>query len=70
MEESCEYNQKQSKRKEIMNQINKQHELTINISPQSRNNIITNTTFFSMDVKTAKKVINFTHENSPVNRKC
>ena len=50
-----------------MNQINKQHELTINISPQSRNNIITNTTFFSMDVKTAKKVINFTHENRPVN---
>lgn len=49
-----------------MNQIKKQHELTINISAQSRSNTITNTTFFSMDVKTGKKIINFTHENEPV----
>jgi len=49
-----------------MNQVNKQHELTINISPQSRTNLITNTTFFSMDVKTGKKVINFTHNSAPL----
>jgi len=49
-----------------MSQVNKQHELTINISPGSRSNIITNTTFFTMDVRTAKKVINFTHESGPV----
>ena len=52
-----------------MNQLNnvlKTHELTIDISPQSRSNITTNTTFFSMDVNTGKKIINFTHENSPV----
>ena len=49
-----------------MNQVNKVHELTIEISPQSRTNIVTNTTFFSMDVETGKKVINFTHGGSPV----
>ena len=49
-----------------MNQVNKQHELTINISPTSRSNIMTNTTFFSMDVKTGKKIINFTHNNAPI----
>ena len=46
--------------------MNKQHELTINISAQSRTNLITNTTFFSMDVETAKKIINFTHNSAPV----
>ena len=50
-----------------MSQANKQHELTINISPANRSNIITNTTFFTMDVKTAKKIINFTQNNEPVN---
>ena len=50
----------------MANQVNKQHELTINISAQSRTNLITNTTFFSMDVETAKKIINFTHNNAPV----
>ena len=49
-----------------MSKVNKQHELRINISPANRSNIITNTTFFSMDVKTGKKVIHFTHENEPV----
>ena len=49
-----------------MNQVNKQHELTINISPANRSNIITNTTFFTQDVKTAKKIINFTQNNAPV----
>jgi len=49
-----------------MNQANKQHELTINISPQSRGNIMTNTTFFSMDVNTGKKIINFVQNNAPV----
>jgi len=49
-----------------MNQALKQHELTINISPQSRSNITTNTTFFSMDVKTGKKIINFVQNNQPV----
>ena len=49
-----------------MNKVNKQHELTINISPQTRGNITTNTTFFTMDVRTAKKVINFTHQGEPV----
>ena len=49
-----------------MNQVNKQHELTINISPGSRSNMVTNTTFFSMDVKTAKKIINFVQNNNPV----
>ena len=44
----------------------KLHEITININPQSRTNIITNTTFFSMDVKTGKKVINFTLDNEPL----
>ena len=44
----------------------KSHELTINISAQSRTNITTNTTFFSMDVNTGKKIINFTHENNSV----
>ena len=48
-----------------MSQAIKQHELTINISAQTRGNIITNTTFFTMDIKTAKKIINFTHENKP-----
>ena len=48
------------------NNVFKSHELTINISPQTRSNIVTNTTFFSMDVNTGKKIINFTHENSPV----
>lgn len=37
----------------------KQHELTIDVSPHARRNIITNTTFFSMDVATGKKRINF-----------
>ena len=46
-----------------MNEVYKLHELTINISPQTRTNIITNTTFFSMDIKTGKKVINFTLDN-------
>ena len=55
------------RRKQTMtNQALKKHELTINISPQSRTNIITNTTFFSMDVETGKKIINFTHDNTPV----
>ena len=49
-----------------MNGVNKRHELTINISPANRSNMVTNTTFFSMDVKTAKKVINFTHDNESV----
>jgi len=49
-----------------MSQVNKQHELTIDINPRSRTNIQTNTTFFSMDVNTAKKVINFTQNNEPV----
>ncbi|MCL2559285.1 MAG: BppU family phage baseplate upper protein [Turicibacter sp.] len=49
-----------------MNQVNKQHELTINISAGTRGNIVTNTTFFTMDVKTAKKIINFTHASGPV----
>ena len=49
-----------------MNKVIKQHELTINISAQSRTNIITNTTFFSMDINTGKKIINFTHNNTPV----
>jgi len=47
--------------------ITKQHELTINISPLSRTNIITNTTFFSMDVKTGKKIINFTRGDDALN---
>lgn len=38
----------------------KQHELTIDIGASSRTNIMTNTTFFTMDIKTGKKVINFT----------
>lgn len=41
-------------------QVYKLNELTIDISASSRTNIITNTTFFTMDVETAKKVINFT----------
>ncbi|MCL2559286.1 MAG: BppU family phage baseplate upper protein [Turicibacter sp.] len=50
-----------------MNEIvKKEHELTINISPATRSNIVTNTTFFSMDVETGKKIINFTHGNEPV----
>jgi|GEM_PF-3402106 len=52
---------------ETTNQVvKKEHELTINISPANRANIITNTTFFSMDVETGKKIINFTHDNDPV----
>ena len=44
----------------------KLHELTINVSSQSRTNMVTNTTFFTMDVGTAKKIINFTIENEPL----
>jgi len=46
--------------------VKKEHELTINISPANRSNLVTNTTFFSMDVETGKKIINFTHDNEPV----
>ena len=49
-----------------MNQAKKLHELTINVSSQSRTNLITNTTFFTMDVQTGKKIINFTLENEPL----
>jgi len=42
-----------------MMQVSKKHELMIDVSATSRSNIITNTTFFSMDVNTGKKVINF-----------
>jgi len=46
--------------------VKKEHELTINISPANRTNIVTNTTFFTMDVETGKKTINFTSDNEPV----
>jgi len=49
-----------------VNKVLKSHELTLDINPRSRTNIATSTTFFSMDVNTAKKVINFTHNNEPV----
>jgi len=48
----------------MSNQI-KRHELTIDISARSRTNIITNTTFFSMDVETGEKIINFTLDGHP-----
>jgi len=47
-------------------QINKVHELDINITAQSRTNVVTNTDFFTMDVETAKKIINFTSEGEPL----
>lgn len=46
--------------------MNKFHELTIDISAVSRQNITTNTTFFTMDVATAKKYINFTLNGEPL----
>ena len=49
-----------------MEHAKKLHELTINVSSQSRTNLITNTTFFTMDVQTGKKIINFTLENEPL----
>jgi len=56
-----------TKTNETTNQVaKKEHELTINISPANRGNLVTNTTFFSMDVETGKKIINFTHDNEPV----
>ena len=44
----------------------KKHELTINISPSNRSQIVTNTTFFSMDVATGKKIIYFVNDERPV----
>lgn len=50
-----------------MSKVNKQHELTLDLNPRTRSRVITNTTFFSMDVETAQKVIRFTHRGGPVN---
>jgi len=49
-----------------MDNIYKLHELTLDVSAKSRTNVVTNTTFFSMDVKTARKMINFTVDGEPL----
>jgi len=46
-----------------MSNINKTHELVIDINARSRENIITDTTFFTMDIGTGEKIISFTRNH-------
>lgn len=49
------------------NELTKQHELTIDISANRRRSVVTNTQFFTKDVGTGKKIINFTMDGVPFN---
>jgi len=48
-------------------QLYKQHELTLDISATKQRPVVTNTQFFTRDIQTGKKIINFTLDGVPVN---